>query len=200
MTLRVPGKLVRDESGGAMVEFALVAPVLLTMLFGLLDLGHNMYTAQMLQGAIQKAARDSTIEGASTTSAQLDAFVTKAVRAIAPGATLTFNRKSYSSFTSVSRPEDYNDQNTNGTCDNGEAFEDANKNGSWDKDTGNAGFGSARDAVLYTVTVSYNRLFPIAAFIPGQTKNFSMSATNVLRNQPYGSSGKKMAPGTGNCT
>ena len=86
------------------------------------------------------------------------------------------------------------------TCDNGEAFEDANKNGSWDKDTGNAGFGSARDAVLYTVTVSYNRLFPIAAFIPGQTKNFSMSATNVLRNQPYGSSGKKMAPGTGNCT
>lgn len=183
-----------------MVEFALVAPVLLTMLFGLLDLGHNMYTAQMLQGAIQKAARDSTIEGAATNTAQLDAIVTKAVKAIAPGAALTFSRKSYSTFSSVARPEDYDDLNTNGTCDNGEAFEDANKNGTWDTDTGNAGFGSARDAVLYTVTVSYNRLFPIAALIPGQTKTFTVSATNVLRNQPYASSGAKMAPGTGNCT
>ena len=129
MILRSPARLIRNQSGASAVEFALVVPVLMTMLFGLFDLGHNMYTAQMLQGAIQKAARDSTIEGAATTSAQLDGFVTKAVRAIAPGATLTFNRKSYSSFTSVSRPEDYNDQNTNGTCDNGEAFEDANKNG-----------------------------------------------------------------------
>lgn len=198
MIPRSPAKLIRNQSGASAVEFALVAPVLMTMLFGLFDLGHNMYTAQMLQGAIQKAARDSTIESAATTSAQLDAFVTKAVSAIAPGATLTFNRKSYSSFASVSQPEDYTDQNINGICDSGEAFEDANGNGSWDKDRGRDGVGGARDAVLYTVSVAYDRVFPIAAFIPGQTKTFTMSTSTVLRNQPYSQQGQ-MLPKSGNC-
>lgn len=200
MILRSPACALRDESGVTAVEFALIAPVLLMTLFGLFDVGHNMYTAQMLQGAIQKASRDSTIEGASTSAASLDAIVTKAVQAIAPGATLTFSRKSYSSFTSVSRPENYDDLNANNTCDNGEAFEDANKNGIWDVDVGNTGFGGARDAVLYTVTVTYKRVFPIAAFIPGQSKTLTMSATNVLRNQPYGLPGSGPKPGTGNCT
>ncbi len=199
MTLRSPFQAIRDTSGVTIIEFGLISPVLMVMLFGLLDLAHSMYTAQMLQGAIQKAARDSTIEGASTSSAALDGRVSKAVLAIAPGSTVTFNRKSYSNFTSASRPENYDDLNSNATCDNGEAFEDANKNGTWDKDIGTSGFGGARDAVLYTVTVGYKRLFPIAAFIPGQTKTITMTATNVLRNQPYGLPGSSGTPGTGNC-
>lgn len=198
MSLHSPAHLLRDEGGATAVEFALIAPALLTMLFGLFDLGHNMYTAQMLQGAIQKAARDSTIESAATSSAQLDSMVTKAVRAIAPGAALTFTRKSYSNFTSVARPEDYSDLNSSGICDNGEAFEDANGNGRWDKDMGRDGFGGARDAVLYTVSVTYDRLFPIAAFIPGQTRTITLATATVLRNQPYGQQGQ-MLPKSGNC-
>lgn len=196
---RTLARLRDDTSGATIVEFALVAPVLFTMLFGLFDVGHNMYTAQMLQGAIQKAARDSTIEGAASNTTSLDAKVTTAVRAVAPGSTLAFSRKSYSTFTSVSRPEDYDDLNKNGTCDANEPFEDANGNKAWDKDVGNAGFGSARDAVLYTVTVTYKRFFPIYALIPGQTKNFTMTTTTVLRNQPYGVTAST-PPGTGNCT
>lgn len=199
MRLRTPTLAIRDTSGVTIIEFALLAPVLMVMLFGLLDLAHSMYTAQMLQGAIQKASRDSTIEGASTNASTLDGRVSQAVLAIAPGSTVSFNRKSYSNFTSASRPENYDDLNNNGTCDNGEAFEDANKNGSWDQDIGTAGFGGARDAVLYTVTVAYKRLFPIAAFIPGQTKTITMTSSNILRNQPYGLPGSLGAPATGNC-
>ena len=199
MKLRAPADVIRDTSGVTIIEFALISPVLMIMLFGLLDLAHSMYTAQMLQGAIQKAARDSTIEGASTSATTLDGRVSTAVLAIAPGSTLSFSRKSYANFTSVARPENFDDLNSNGTCDSGEAFEDANKNGTWDKDIGKSGFGGARDAVLYTVTVAYKRLFPIAAFIPGQAKTITMTATNVLRNQPYGLSGSPGAPGTGNC-
>lgn len=191
--------LLADQSGATILEFALVAPVLLTMVFGLFDLGHNMYTSQMLQGAIQKAARDSTIESAASHATTLDARVTTAVHAVAPGSTLTFTRKSYSNFTAVSRPEDYDDLNKNNTCDNNEPFEDANKSGAWDKDTGKTGFGSARDAVLYTVTVSYKRFFPIYALIPGQSPNFTTSTTSVLRNQPYGMTKSAAVPGTGNC-
>jgi Flp pilus assembly protein TadG len=192
-------RLRRDQRGVSIIEFALLAPTLLVMLFGLLDLAYNMYTAQMLQGAIQSAARRATIEGASANSGDIDDVVTTAVRTLAPSATLTFNRKSYSSFTQVGRPEDYTDINTNGTCDANEPFEDANGNGSWDLDPGQSGFGGARDAVLYQVDVSYPRLFPIYAFIPGQTNTYAMSVSTVLRNQPYGQQ-DTTAPAIGNCT
>ena len=184
----------------SIVEFALIAPVLMLMLMGLLDLAFNMYTTEMLQGAIQTAARDSTIEGSSGHESELDGDVTKAVRAVAPTAVLTFNRKSYSSFTEAGRPEDYTDVDTDGTCDHGEPYEDANGNGSWDLDRGKAGFGGARDAVLYTVTVNYQRPFPVAGFIPGQSKDFTLSAVTVLRNQPYGQQSVNPVPVTGNCT
>ena len=198
MILRRPA-LLDDECGVTIVEFALISPVLLLTLMGLLDLAYNMYTTEMLQGAIQTAARNSSIEGASSKDAALDGIVTRAVQAVAPSAVLTFNRRAYSSFTEAGRPEDYTDVDNDGTCNNGEPFEDANGNGSWDRDRGQAGFGGARDAVLYTVTVNYQRPFPVAGFIPGQSKDFTLSAVTVLRNQPYGQQSVYSAPVTGNC-
>ncbi|MFM5923994.1 MAG: TadE/TadG family type IV pilus assembly protein [Novosphingobium sp.] len=182
-----------------MIEFALLAPTLMVLLMGLLDLAYNMYTAQMLQGAIQTAARRSTIEGASDRRDAIDGIVTTAVHTVSPGATLTFTRKSYANFGRVGRPEDFDDVNDDGTCNNGEAFEDVNRNGTWDTDPGSTGFGGARDSVLYTVSVTYPRAFPIFSFIPGQSSNFSMSTTTVLRNQPYDQQNTR-APATGNCT
>ncbi|MCP5387970.1 MAG: pilus assembly protein [Novosphingobium sp.] len=192
-------RLARDERGATIVEFALITPALLITLMGLFDLAYNMYTAQQLQGAIQNAARQSTLEGASTNVSNIDAIVTRAVHAVAGNATLTFERKAYASFASVARPEDYTDVNNDGTCNDGEPFEDANDNGVWDADSGSSGFGGARDAVLYTVTVVYPRAFPIAKLIPGQTDNFTLTATTVLRNQPYGLQ-NTASTATGNCT
>lgn len=198
MTRRRLSALWHDESGTTVLEFALITPALMVLLFGLFDLSYNMYTAQMLQGAIQDAARDSTIEGAAGGAATIDANVTRAVHAVAPGATLSFNRKAYASFAEVNRPEDYDDVNGNDACDNNEPFEDANGNGAWDLDPGRAGFGSARDAVLYSVTVNYKRAFPVAEFIPGQTDSFTLVANTVLRNQPYGMQ-VNPTPVIGNC-
>ena len=175
--------LARDEAGAAIVEFALIAPVMVMTLFGMFDLGHGMYTKSLLQGAIEKASRDSTIQGATTGA--LDAKVTTIVRRIAPGSTITFNRASYTSFTSVGQPEDYGDTNSDGVCDAGETFEDANGNGAWDANQGRTGNGGARDAVLYTVTVNYPRLLPLGRLIR-QSDTTTMSAVTVLRNQPYG--------------
>ena len=198
--IQLPKKLLRDRRGVAVIEFALIAPVLMIVLMGLFDLSYNMYTTEMLHGAIQKAARDSTIEGAASNPARLDAIVTRAVRAVAPGATLSFDRRSYANFTDAARSEDYTDVDANGTCNNGEPFEDTNGNGTWDLDPGKTGIGGARDAVLYTVTVTYQRAFPIAGFIPGQTNDFTLTANTVLRNQPYGQSDAATVPVTGNCS
>jgi len=173
-----------DCRGATLVEFALVAPVLLMTLLGIFDLAYNTYATIMLEGAIQKAARDSTIEGADARSPKIDAAVTRAVRHIAPHAELTFARKAYTNFTDVSEPEDFTDVDDNGTCSDGEPFEDINGNGTWDTDRGRDGMGSARDAVLYTVTVEVPRLFPVAAMI-GLPDTFTTQAETVLRNQPF---------------
>ena len=188
MIARLARHLSRDTRGATIVEFALAAPLLLVAILGLFDLGHNMYTASVIHGAVQKAARDSTIEGAADKAGTLDDRVTSAVRLIAPGATLEFDRAAYATFSEVAQPEDFTDVNANGICDANEPFEDANGNGNWDADAGKQGFGGARDAVLYTVAVTYNRPFPIAKLI-GQPGTFTTTARTVLRNQPYGPQG-----------
>ncbi|MGZ5879487.1 MAG: TadE/TadG family type IV pilus assembly protein [Croceibacterium sp.] len=188
--------LARDDRGATIIEFALVAPVLLMLLMGLFDMGYNLYTAAVLQGAIQKAARDSTIEGA--TPAALDARVIGTVHQIAPNAELVFDRKNYSSFSEIGTPEDFTDINGDGTCDAGEPYEDANGNGTWDTDRGREGQGGARDAVLYTVKVSYPHAFPIGGLI-GFSGEETMQTSTVLRNQPYSDQNTPPAV-TRNCT
>lgn len=183
MTSRAYPGLAHDERGAAVVEFALALPVLLLALFGLFDLSHSMYTSAMLQGAIQKVARDSSIEGASAVI--LDAKVTDAVHAIAPDAQIDFDRKAYTEFSEVGRAEDFTDTNGDGLCGNGEPYEDANGNAQWDSDRGIAGMGGARDAVLYSVEVQYGRMFPIAGFMNIPERHTTVART-VLRNQPWG--------------
>ena len=187
--------LRRDQNGVAIHEFGLLAPVLMLMLMGFFDIGHNMYANSMLFGSVQKAARDSTLEGA--TESVLDAKVTEAVQSVVGNdAQVTFKRTAYSSFTAVSKAEEFTDLNSDGNCNDGEPFEDTNRNGMWDQDQGEAGLGGARDAVLYNVTIKYPRKFPIAPLI-GISPYHETTATTVLRNQPFGDPIDRS--GVGNC-
>lgn len=174
----------RDQGGATAVEFALIAPVLAMALIGLFDMGYAVYANTMLQGALQRAARDSTVEGAANRVAEINKAVIDEVRPVVPEANFTFTRKSYANFSDVGVGEDYTDANDNYVCDDGEAFEDANGNGVWDRDRGTEGAGGARDAVLYTVTMRYPRMFPMASLI-GLPQVVTNSASTVLRNQPY---------------
>ena len=76
--------LVRDREGVTIVEFAIVAPVMLTLIFGVLDLGHGLYMQSVLQGAVQSAGRDSGLEGASGSQAAIDEHVIDSVKAVMP--------------------------------------------------------------------------------------------------------------------
>lgn len=177
-------RLARDEGGATLVEFAMIAPVFFMALIGMFDICYNIYAASMVQGAIQKAARDSTIESAYLSQEEIDSRVTTAVQDVVPTAELTFERSAYTSFSDIGRPEDFTDSNDDGLCNDGEPFEDVNGNAQWDTDRGSAGFGGARDAVLYTVTVSYDRQFPLYRMVK-IPKRVTTQATTVLRNQPF---------------
>jgi Flp pilus assembly protein TadG len=76
----------RDERGAAAVEFALVFPLLILVLFGVVEYG-AVYNAQLLvTGAAREAAREMAVTGdaGSATSAALTA-ATGLVPALTPG-------------------------------------------------------------------------------------------------------------------
>ena len=194
--MRVHRALARDAHGTTLVEFALIAPVLLMLLLGMFEMGYNYYMQSQLQGAVQKAARDSTVQAVAGNTDAIDAKVSAAVHVIVPDARLTFSRRAYSSFSDVHRAEDYTDIDKNGACKDGEPFEDANGNGQWDQDRGSEGGGGARDAILYVVQVSYHRAFAAAEFV-GLSDTYTTEAVTVLRNQPWDA--QEVHSAVGNC-
>jgi len=189
-------RLHRDERGATVIEFAMIAPVLVFTLLGLFEIGYNFYMQSQLQGAIPRSARSSTIENAGASQAKIDALVETAVKKIVPSSTVTFNRQSYATFSEVKQPEDFIDVDDDGICNNGEQFEDANGNGVWDQDRGKEGFGGARDVVLYSVNVSFPRAFGMSQLL-GFSDTVVFEATTVLRNQPY--DGQKITVTVGQC-
>jgi Flp pilus assembly protein TadG len=186
-------KLARDERGGTLIEFAIVAPVMCLFLVGAFDIAHSLYMQSALEGIVQKTGRDSGLESGATTTQQaaIDAKVTSQVKLLANNATLTFARRYYRTFSAAAaaRREDFADSTSgifkNNTCDNGEPYTDANNNGVWDADGGDGGQGGAKDKTVYTVQVTYPRLFPLHGFLPGLSGTQVMKANTVLQNQPY---------------
>lgn len=174
--------LPRDERGVTLVEFALVSPVFLMMLLGLLDIGQMVYGKALLNGAVEAAARSSSLESGDTTAA--DAVVVNRLKAVLPGVEVNSTRSSYFDFADIGRAEQWNDADGSGVCNNGEAYTDENGNGIWDREIGVSGNGGANDVVLYRVTASYSPVFKVP-FMPAAWNQRTLESTAIRKNQPF---------------
>ena len=121
-------------------------------------------------------------------------------KSIDPDNDIKIKRRYYRNFTNAfnADEEDYTDTNDNGVCDDGEPYVDANLNEVWDSDGGDEGQGGAKDVSIVTVTVTYDRLFPLAKLI-GLPEQINISANTVLANQPYAEQATYAAAQTRNC-
>lgn len=190
-------RLARDERGVTAIEFAIVAPVLLVMLMFLFDTGYYLYANAVLAGEMNAAGRASTLETATDEQRDtLDQHVSDAVKKLVPNGELHFQRTAYIDYgRAQAKAEAFKDENGNGVCDAGESFDDANRNHVRDLDSGISGGGGAKDVTVYTATLRYDRIFPIASFM-GWGKDVTMSSTTLLRNQPFD---KQIEPLIGTC-
>lgn len=59
--MRIGRDLLRDERGGAMVETALALPILLTMIWGIVQFGLAMHANNGIQNALGEGARYATL-------------------------------------------------------------------------------------------------------------------------------------------
>lgn len=178
-------RLRGSSRGTVMTEFAVLAPTLLVLIMAAMDLSYRAYAQSILEGAMQKAGRDSGIQGGAEKTSEIDAKVETMVKKVLKNATFVSTRKSYSTFSNI-KPEKFADNNNNGSRDSGECFDDVNGNGSWDVDPGIGGQGGADDITVYRIQVTYARLFPMYGLL-GWSKDQVISAGTILRNQPYGS-------------
>jgi Flp pilus assembly pilin Flp len=178
-------KFLKNEDGTTLVEFAAVLPLMCMALLGGMDLCHREYAQSILTGTVQKIGRDTTLQGGSDAIAVNDAKVKAAVLQIAPDATFKFER-SYLSRYRDAEGEPFTDTNGDGVRNAGECYDDVNGNSQWDADVSATGNGGADDVVLYKVTVTYPRLFPVAKIF-GWDGSQTISADTALKNQPYAS-------------
>lgn len=176
--------LLRNQDGATIVEFAIVVPLFLTLLIGIMDVGQMVYGKAVLTGAVHRAARDASLETRNTSEA--DASVLEAIRPVLPGVTLETSRTSYYDFADIGRAEKWNDKNANAVCDAGETYTDENRNGLWDEDVGqDNSAGSANDVVVYRVTARFKPVFRVP-FLPKLWTDRALTATAVTKNQPFG--------------
>lgn len=182
------GKALKtDERGATLVELALVAPVFLALLMATMEFGYEFYMDSVLEGTLTKSARDLSLETASDASVRtaLDADLKDTMRLTNADIVVNVSREAVSRYSQVStRKEPFNDANHNNLCDNGETFEDLNNNGHYDTDTTMSGWGNADDVVIYKVTVSFSRLFPIGGLL-GLGNDTNLTSTRMLRIQPF---------------
>ncbi|GAA0662770.1 Flp pilus assembly protein TadG [Sphingomonas insulae] len=177
---------LRDDKGITIVEFAIVAPCLVLLMIGLLDLGFKAYVGIQLQGALEQSARQVTV-GTSTTTAALTSLVKTQIVKIVPKASVSVVPTSYYDFANVGKPEPITtDTAPLGTFNQGDCFQDLNGNGVWDADAGSSGTGGSEDIVYYTATVTYPDLLP-AAKLFGFSSTATVTGTTMMKNQPYAS-------------
>jgi Flp pilus assembly protein TadG len=182
---RILHRLRRDDRGVYAVELAMILPTFLLLIMGIFDIGFQMYAKSVLAGAVEEAARSSTLESNNLSQTNVDQEVREAVGGVASYASLSFSRTNYRNFSNVGQRETFTDTNNNGVRNAGECYEDRNANNTWDAvSTGGAGQGGADDVVLYRVTMSYDRVFPLWKIL-GEPQNHSIVVSTVLRNQPF---------------
>lgn len=176
----------RDDQGSMTTELALVLPVFLMMLVGIIETGMLLFTNSALENAILRSSRFGVL------GAEGDNGVSRTDKILAIIEEQTFGRVNmnslemqtlvYDSFADINQEEPYEDSDGSGDYTVGENYSDINGNGQWDADMGVAGPGGAGDIVLYKVSYHFQTL---TSFLDPLFKNINLTATVAVRNEPY---------------
>jgi Flp pilus assembly protein TadG len=174
------------DSGNAVVEFALVAPIFLGMLLSILEFSGIMFVQTLLEGGAREASRYG-ITGQQPDGVSRDDMILQIVGENSFGIIdmdkLEMQTLVYDSFSAVGEPEPFTDENSNDAWDAGEPYTDVNGNGSWDDDMGAVGLGGPGDVVVYSM--SYDWPIMIPWFRPFFGDHITLEANIAVRNEPF---------------
>jgi Flp pilus assembly protein TadG len=181
-------QFLRAHDGVTAVEFAVIAPVIVLLLMGIVEFALIMLTYNVMESATSVSARlgatGFTASGTSRAQTILAAINNRA-GALINTSQLAVTAKYYTLYDQINDPEPYTDSNHNSTHDSGEPYTDVNGNGSWDADMGTAGYGGAGDIVVYTVTYPWQIVTPLMSGLIGTNGTFTITTHAVTKNEPF---------------
>lgn len=186
--VRSAGDIAADSRGSVATEFAIVAPILFTAMIGVMELAFVLIVSSLMEGALRDASRfgiTGFVPDGTTREEQILRIVEDRTIGLVDMDDVVVETKTYSSFGAVGDPEPYTDANGNGEYDPGESYTDVNGNGQWDADQGEDGAGDADAVVLYRIRYDLPLLTGFLGDSFGQDGSFPLSASVVVRNEPF---------------
>ena len=181
----IVGRFLRDQRGGSVVEFAIMAPLTIMMLIGIVELGMVFLVSGSLENAVLASSRFGITGNAvagTTREEVIRDVIARNTYGLVPMDEVTIDTIVYDNFSDIGQPEPFADANANGVFDSGESFTDVNGNGQFDTDVGQVGLGGPGDIVLYRIRYQIQSLTLL--FDPFFTV-IDHSATVAVRNEPF---------------
>lgn len=178
--------LACDNRGVTAIEFAMIAPVFVLMLMGIIEFSLVMFVSSVMEGATGMSARygkTGYVAAGSTRQQQIVATVAARTAGLLDPSKISITSTVYSAFDKVNKPEPYTDSNGNHSYTLGEPYTDINGNGQWDEDMGAAGLGNAGDVVVYSISYPWTINTPIMTAFLGNI--FTITSRTVVKNEPY---------------
>lgn len=178
----------RDCTGATAVEFALIAPAMLWLVMGIIEVSLVLFAQTVLESAAFNASRTGRtgyVITDSTREQTIRAVLEKRASHLMDAQKLTVESSVYARFDQIGQPEPFTDANGNGIRDEGENFTDINGNGQYDEDMGVAGLGSAGEIVVYTLHYPWPITTPMIANLLGTGNHFDLTARAIVQNEPY---------------
>jgi Flp pilus assembly protein TadG len=174
------------QSGAAMVEFALVAPLFIALLCAIMEFSGIMFVQAILEGAAREASRyglTGFTSGGVSREDQIRSIVEDNTFGIIDMDELQFTQQVYENFGDIGQPEPFTDENGNAVWDNDEPYTDINGNGTWDPDMGAAGLGGPGAVVVYRMAYDWNIMIPL--FRPIFGDSIRLQSNIAVRNEPF---------------
>ena len=182
-------RFYKNRHGSAVIEFAIVAPVLFLMLLGIIEMGLVFFTTNIMEAATNIAARIGKT-GYSGNFPSRDQYIRDQIYRLSGGfldsRRIEISILSYGEFANIGQEEPFTDQNGNNQYDFGEPFIDINGNGRWDRDQGAGNPGGRGDVVFYRVSYPWSIFTPlIGSLVTDESGNYEITALATIRNERF---------------
>jgi Flp pilus assembly pilin Flp len=177
----------RNETGVTAIEFAVITPVLLLLLFGIIEFSLIMLVSNVMESSTSISSRlgkTGFAEAGLSREQTIRNSIEQHAGSLLNPAYITVTSRYYEQFDEIGDAEPWNDSNHNGVAEAGE-YTDINGNGQYDADMGLAGYGNADDIVVYTVTYPWSVMTPFLRELIGRDGVFTITTHAVVKNEPY---------------
>lgn len=176
------------QNGSTLIEFSMIAPILMLLMMGTIELSLIMYANSIMEGAAFDASRRGKTGYVDQDVTREDTILNtlyERTEDLLDTSQISITTTTYNQFDQIGQPEPFVDANGNGERDSGENYTDVNGNGQYDTDVGIAGAGSASQVVVYTINYPWPIFTPLVGDLLGLDGVVNLTARAIVQNEPF---------------